>query len=89
MKTNYDELIPRGVIFNLKEIEEMNIIKIDMAKKLISKNEIEVVKIGNKLHISRSELIRYLDVNFTFMFPVISLLCFHLFHSKFPRGNKV
>ena len=28
-------------------------------------------------------------VNFTFMFPVISLLCFHLFHSKFPRGNKV
>ncbi len=29
------------------------------------------------------------DVNFTFMFPVISLLCFHLFHSKFPRGNKV
>jgi len=63
MKTNYDELIPKGVIFNLKEIEEMNIIKIDMAKKLIAKNEIEVVKIGNKLHISRSELIRYLEVN--------------------------
>lgn len=63
MKTNYDELIPKGVIFNLKEIEEMNIIKIDMAKKLISKNEIEVVKIGNKLHISRSELIRYLETN--------------------------
>ncbi|ATB70772.1 hypothetical protein SJPD1_2683 [Sulfurospirillum diekertiae] len=63
MKTNYDELIPKGVIFNLKEIEEMNIIKIDMAKKLISKNEIEVVKIGNKLHISRSELICYLEAN--------------------------
>ncbi len=63
VKTNYDELIPKGVIFNLKEIEEMNIIKIDMAKKLISKNEIEVVKIGNKLHISRSELIRYLEAN--------------------------
>lgn len=63
MKTNYNELIPKGVIFNLKEIEEMNIIKIDMAKKLISKNEIEVVKIGNKLHISRSELIRYLEAN--------------------------
>jgi len=29
------------------------------------------------------------NVNFTPMFPVISLLCFHLFHSKFPRGNKV
>lgn len=63
MRANYDELIPKGVIFNLKEIEEMNIIKIDMAKKLISKNEIEVVKIGNKLHISRSELIRYLEAN--------------------------
>ncbi len=63
VKTNYDELIPKGVIFNLKEIEEMNIIKIDMAKKLISKNEIEVVKIGSKLHISRSELIRYLEAN--------------------------
>ena len=63
MRTNYDELIPKGVIFNLKEIEEMNIIKIDMAKKLILKNEIEVVKIGSKLHISRSELIRYLEVN--------------------------
>lgn len=63
MRTNYDELIPQGVIFNLKEIEEMNIIKIDMAKKLIAKNEIEVVKIGNKLHISRSELIRYLETN--------------------------
>ena len=63
MRTNYDELIPKGVIFNLKEIEEMNIIKIDMAKKLISKNEIEVVKIGSKLHISRSELIRYLEAN--------------------------
>ena len=63
MRTNYDELIPKGVIFNLKEIEEMNIIKIDMAKKLIAQNEIEVVKIGNKLHISRSELIRYLEAN--------------------------
>ena len=63
MRTNYDELIPKGVIFNLKEIEEMNIIKIDMAKKLIAKNEIEVVKIGNKLHISRSELIHYLEAN--------------------------
>ena len=63
IRTNYDEIIPKGVIFNLKEIEEMNIIKIDMAKKLIAKNEIEVVKIGNKLHISRSELIRYLEAN--------------------------
>jgi hypothetical protein len=63
MRTNFDNLLPKGVIFNLKEIEEMNIIKVDMAKKLISKNEIEYIKIGNKLHISRTELIRYLEDN--------------------------
>lgn len=63
MQTDYDELIPKGVIFNLKQIEEMGIIKIDMAKKLIYKGKIEVVKIGSKLHLSRAELIRYLENN--------------------------
>jgi len=63
MRTDYDKLIPKGVIFNLKEIEEMGIIKIDMAKKLIYKGKIEVVKIGSKLHLSRTELIRYLESN--------------------------
>ena len=63
MRTDYDELIPKGVIFNLKQIEEMGIIKIDMAKKLIYKGQIEVVKIGSKLHLSRAELIRYLECN--------------------------
>ena len=41
----------------------MNIIKIDMAKKLIYNNELEVVKIGKKIHISRTELIRFLVAN--------------------------
>lgn len=63
MTTNYDSLLPSGIIFNLKQIEKMNLIKIDMAKKLISKNELEVIKIGNKIHISRIELIRYLESN--------------------------
>jgi hypothetical protein len=63
MRTNYDKLIPKGVIFNLKQVEEMKIIKIEMAKKLIRKGEIEVVKIGNKLHVPRSELVRYLESN--------------------------
>ena len=63
MRTNYDNLIPKGVIFTLKQIEEMNIIKINMAKKLVRKGQIEVVKVGNKLHIPRSELIRYLEDN--------------------------
>ena len=63
MTTNYDNLIPQGVLFNLRQIEEMNLIKTDMAKKLISKHELETVKIGSKLHISRTELIRYLNEN--------------------------
>lgn len=63
MKTNYDHILPQGVLFNLKQIEEMNIIKVNMAKKLINKGEIEVVKVGSKLHISRAVLIRYLEDN--------------------------
>lgn len=63
MYEKYDLLVPQGVIFNLKEIEEMRILKIDMAKKLIYNNEIEVVKIGKKIHISRTELIRFLIDN--------------------------
>ena len=63
MFEKYDMLIPQGVIFNLKEIEEMKILKTDMAKKLIYNNELEVVKIGKKIHISRTELIRFLIDN--------------------------
>ena len=63
MTTNYDTLIPQGILFNLRQIEDMNLIKVDMAKKLISNSAIEIVKIGKKIHISRSELIRYLESN--------------------------
>lgn len=63
MKTNYDEIIPNGVLFNLKEVEEMKIIRVNMAKKLIMKQAIEFVKIGNKFHISRKVLIDYLENN--------------------------
>lgn len=61
MKTDYNTLVPQGVLFNLKQIEEFLILRVDMAKKLIAKGDIEVVKIGNKIHISRTELIRYLE----------------------------
>jgi hypothetical protein len=63
MRTDFDKLIPQRVLFNLKEIESFGIIKINMAKKLIAKSELEIVKIGNKIHISRDELIRYLKAN--------------------------
>lgn len=61
MKTDFNTIIPQGILFNLKEIEKMNIIKIDMAKKLVLKKQLEVIKIGRKIHISRAELIRYLE----------------------------
>jgi len=63
MNTNYDTLIPQGILFNLQQVEDMQIIKKNMAKKLIYNHELEVVKIGSKLHISRTELIRYLEEN--------------------------
>lgn len=61
MNTNYDSILPQGVIFNLKDIDNFGIIKIDMMKKLVLKKQIEIIKIGRKVHIARSELIRYLE----------------------------
>ena len=63
MYDKYDKLLNQGVLFNLKEIEEMKILKVDMAKKLIYNDELEVVKIGKKIHISRTELMRFLIAN--------------------------
>lgn len=61
--TNYQDLLPQGIIFNLKQIEDFSILKVSMAKKLIQNGELESVKIGNKIHISRTELIRFLEEN--------------------------
>ena len=44
--TDYNELITKGVLFSIKDIDEMNLIKSDMLKKLIYNREIEVVKLG-------------------------------------------
>ena len=41
--TDYNELISKGVLFSIKDIDEMNLIKSDMLKKLIYNGEIEVV----------------------------------------------
>lgn len=61
--TNYDELIPHGVVFNIKQINDMGLIKSDMLKKLIYTQQIEVLKIASKNHISRTALIAYLESN--------------------------
>ncbi|CAA6816953.1 MAG: Unknown protein [uncultured Sulfurovum sp.] len=71
MTTDYNALIPQGILFNLRQIEDMNIIKIDMAKKLIQNGLLEVVKIGNKLHVSRTVLIEFLERNTIVVFKEI------------------
>lgn len=63
MNVDYDLLLPQKILFSLKEVKEIGVIKTDMAKKLIYKGDLEIVKIGNKIHISREELIRYLELN--------------------------
>jgi excisionase family DNA binding protein len=63
MKTNYDELLPKAILYSLRTVEEIGLIKVDMLKKLIASRKIEIVKVGNKMHISRTELIRYLEKN--------------------------
>ena len=60
---NYDELLPKGILFSIKEIDDMGLIKSDMLKQLIYNREIEVVKVGTKNFISRSVLILFLKKN--------------------------
>lgn len=63
MITNFEELLPQGILFSIKDIDAINLIKSDMLKKIIYNREIEVVKIGKKNFISRSSLIDYLTKN--------------------------
>ena len=63
MSTDFEQLIPQGVLFSIKQINDMNLIKSDMLKKLIYQRAIEVVKIGNKNFISRTALIAFLEEN--------------------------
>ena len=61
--TDYNLLIPKGVLFSIKDIDEMNLIKSDMLKKLIYNRDIEVVKLGKKNFISRISLVAFLEAN--------------------------
>jgi len=63
MITDFEKLIPQGILFSIKQINDMNLIKSDMLKKLIYNRVIEVVKIGNKNFISRMALIAFLEDN--------------------------
>jgi hypothetical protein len=61
--TDYNSLIPSGILFSIRQIDEMNLIKSDMLKKLIYNKDIEVVKLGKKNFISRVSLVTYLEAN--------------------------
>lgn len=63
MYTNFEEIIPKKILFSIKEIADLGIIKSDLCKKLILNRKIEFIKLGNKNFISRAELIRYLQSN--------------------------
>jgi hypothetical protein len=63
MITDFEKLIPQGLLFSIKQINDMNLIKSDMLKKLIYQRAIEVVKIGTKNFISRIALIAFLEDN--------------------------
>lgn len=60
---NFNDILPYKVLLSLKDLENLGVIKISMAKKLINKGELVAVKIGWKLFIARDEVIRFLNKN--------------------------
>lgn len=60
-KTFYDAILPPGINFNIKEIDEMKAIKAALLRKLVRTKKIEYLKLGNKIHLSRTVLVQYLD----------------------------
>ncbi|NVJ53785.1 MAG: DNA-binding protein [Campylobacteraceae bacterium] len=61
--TDYDKLIPEGIVFSIRQIHKMGLISESMCKKLIFNKSIEVLKIGSKNYITRQTLIEYLEAN--------------------------
>jgi hypothetical protein len=66
MKTitsDFNALLPKNILFSIREIEELGLIKSDLLKKLIYSQKIEVTKLASKNFISRTALIGYLEAN--------------------------
>ena len=63
MITNFEELLPQGILFSIREINDMGLIKSDLLKKLIYSQKIEITKLNSKNFISRTALIEYLTKN--------------------------
>ena len=49
--TNFEEILPNLVLFNLKQLEDFGVLKTPTAKKLINQGKLEAIKIGAKLQI--------------------------------------
>lgn len=58
-----EEIIPNRISFSLRELEQLGFMKISTCKKLISQGDIRAFKVGNKLFITRDEVIRYINDN--------------------------
>ena len=63
MITDFERVLREGILFSIKQINDMGIIKSDLLKKLIYAHKIEVTKLNSKNFISRSALISYLQAN--------------------------
>ncbi len=63
-QNKYESMLPNlRLMYSLREIEEMGLIKVSMLKKLLSQQLIESIKIGSKHFITRVEILRYLVDN--------------------------
>ena len=63
MEANFDKLIPAGILFSIKEIDAMKILRKDFLRKIIFNKGISVVKLGAKNFIARDTLVYYLESN--------------------------
>ena len=60
MIPDFEILLPEGLLFSIKDIDSMGLIKKDMLRKIILHQEITVIKLGCKNFIDRQTLINYL-----------------------------
>ncbi len=52
-------LLPQQILFSLKDLQTIGLLRIATAKKFIRSGEITAIKVGVKLFIAREEIIRY------------------------------
>ena len=58
-----NSLLPKQILFSLKQLEDIGLLKVSTAKKFIKNGDIIAVKVGAKLFIAREEIIQYFNAN--------------------------